>query len=146
VSTLPWGPQTWSADECECDCSRQNFGVSVAGEFSGSPNDCGLFLLGVTDTSLTPGCDTIYNDWASYSAAMKAGVQNFIEAQFDSLGDWFFWTWKVCFSFLFPSIASEVDIGPLTRSEHRKYQETSKPPSGPINSATATGGSPPIHG
>ncbi|EDR06394.1 glycoside hydrolase family 5 protein [Laccaria bicolor S238N-H82] len=74
--------------------ARQNFGVSVGGEFSGSPNDCGLFVLGVTGTALTPGCDT-YDNWASYTAAMKAGVQNFIEAQFDALGDWFFWTWKI---------------------------------------------------
>ena len=94
---LSWIPQIWNADERERECSRQNFGVSLAGEFSGSPNDCGLFLLGVNETGLTPGCDTIYNDWASYTAAMKAGVQNFIEAQFDALGDWFFWTWKVCF-------------------------------------------------
>ena len=132
-----------SADEREC--SRQNFGVSLAGEFSGSPNDCGLFLLGVNETGLTPGCDTIYNDWASYTAAMKAGVQNFIEAQFDALGDWFFWTWKVCFFSSLP-LRARLTFVPLTRSDHRKYQETSNPPSGPTNSATATGGFPPIHG
>ncbi|EDR07209.1 uncharacterized protein LACBIDRAFT_298855 [Laccaria bicolor S238N-H82] len=28
-------------------------------------------------------------------AAMKAGIQNFIEAQFHALGDWFSWTWKM---------------------------------------------------
>jgi hypothetical protein len=60
--------------------------------------------------SLMLGCDMMYNDWAGYSAAMKAGVQNFIEAQFGGLGDWFSWTCKVCFSFLFPSIMREADI------------------------------------
>lgn len=74
--------------------SRKNFGVTIGGEFAGSPNDCGLFLRGVNITSDNPECPE-YDAWESYNSTMKAGIQNFIMASFDALGDWFFWTWKV---------------------------------------------------
>lgn len=74
--------------------SRRGFGLVVGGEFAGSPNDCGLFLLGVQGTATSPQCGE-YNDWEHYNDTMREGVQNFIIASFDALGDWFFWTWKV---------------------------------------------------
>ncbi|KAF8163791.1 glycoside hydrolase family 5 protein [Crassisporium funariophilum] len=74
--------------------SRANFGVTFAGEFAGTPNDCGLFVLGVNGVSSNPQCPE-YNDWENYNTTMKAGIQNFITASFDAFGDWFFWTWKI---------------------------------------------------
>lgn len=77
-----------------CYSSRANFGVTLAGEFAASPNDCGLFLLGVSTTSKNPVCPE-YDPWESFNATMKLGIQNFVSAQMDAFGDWFFWTWKV---------------------------------------------------
>ncbi|KDR72002.1 hypothetical protein GALMADRAFT_1344210 [Galerina marginata CBS 339.88] len=74
--------------------ARQNFGVTLGGEFSASPNDCGLFLLGVDKVSTNPQCP-MYGDWQNYSDAMKSGLSTMVSASFDALGDWFFWTWKV---------------------------------------------------
>ncbi|KDR69274.1 hypothetical protein GALMADRAFT_77525 [Galerina marginata CBS 339.88] len=81
-----WGPGTNS--------SRTQFGVTIAGEFSGTPNDCGLFVTGIGQTSSNPQCPE-YNAWESFNSTMKEGLQNFIMASFDALGDWFFWTWKI---------------------------------------------------
>jgi hypothetical protein len=74
--------------------SRSNFGVTIAGEFSGSPNDCGLFLRGVNSTTTNPDCP-IYNDWQSFNATMKEGAKNFVLASLDAFQDFFFWTWKI---------------------------------------------------
>lgn len=74
--------------------SRRNFGLIIGGEFAASPNDCGLFLLGVKGQSSNPQCPE-YNDWENYNNTMKEGIQNFLVATFDALQDWFFWTWKV---------------------------------------------------
>ncbi|KAF9476407.1 glycoside hydrolase family 5 protein [Pholiota conissans] len=90
-----WGPSS--------NQSRQNFGVTIAGEFAGSPNDCGLFLRGVNVTSTNPLCSE-FDAWESYNSTMKAGIQNFIMATFDAVGDWFFWTWKIA-----PSQAGRVE-------------------------------------
>ncbi|KAJ7846590.1 glycoside hydrolase superfamily [Mycena olivaceomarginata] len=64
-----WGPGT--------NGSRSDFGVTVAGEFSSGYNDCGLYLNRV-------------NGSTSYGWVMP-----FALAQIDTLGDWFFWTWKI---------------------------------------------------
>ncbi|KAF8902804.1 glycoside hydrolase family 5 protein [Gymnopilus junonius] len=74
--------------------ARMNFGVTLAGEFSASPNNCGLFLVGVGQNSTDPQCPE-YDDWTNYNCTMKQGIQNFVMASMDALGDWFFWTWKV---------------------------------------------------
>ena len=74
--------------------SRANFGVTIGGEFAASPNDCGLYLRGVNITSENPFCPE-YDAWESFNGTMKAGIQNFVMATFDALGEWFFWTWKV---------------------------------------------------
>ncbi|KJA22085.1 glycoside hydrolase family 5 protein [Hypholoma sublateritium FD-334 SS-4] len=83
--------------------SRKNFGVTIGGEFAASPNDCGLYLLGVNITSKNPFCPE-YDAWESFNGTMKAGIQNFVMATFDALGDWFFWTWKIA-----PSQAGRVE-------------------------------------
>jgi hypothetical protein len=88
--------------------SRRNFGVTIAGEFAGSPNDCGLYVRGVGENATSPQCPE-YDPWESYNSTMKAGVQNFIMSQFDALGDWFFWTWKVCLTiYLSPFHRSQI--------------------------------------
>ncbi|KAF8176767.1 glycoside hydrolase family 5 protein [Pholiota molesta] len=90
-----WGPSS--------NQSRQNFGVTIAGEFAGSPNDCGLYVRGVGENATSPQCPE-YDPWESYNSTMKAGIQNFIMSQFDALGDWFFWTWKIA-----PSQAGRIE-------------------------------------
>ncbi|KAJ3516166.1 hypothetical protein NLJ89_g1298 [Agrocybe chaxingu] len=71
-----------------------NFGVTFGGEFSASPNDCGLFMVGVGQVSSNPQCPE-YDSWETFNTTMKEGIQNFVKASFDALGDWFFWTWKL---------------------------------------------------
>lgn len=59
-------------------------------------NDCGLFLKGTGSYTPSYGDCTEWNDWASWDQATKDGVLNFALASMDALGDFFFWTWKVC--------------------------------------------------
>jgi len=68
--------------------------VTFVGEFAASPNDCGLFLHGVSASAQTPNC-SLYDDWSTYTSDMKQGILNFVMASMDAFGDWFFWTWKV---------------------------------------------------
>ena len=81
--------------------SQQNFGVTVAGEFSAGYNDCGLFVKGVGVSATFGGnCDT-WQDSSDWDASTKAGVKAFTLASMDALQNWFFWTWKVrlaCFA------------------------------------------------
>ncbi|KAI0333252.1 glycoside hydrolase [Cubamyces sp. BRFM 1775] len=79
--------------------SRQNFGVTIAGEFSNAINDCGLYVNGVNgdtaaDSAYGPGC-AYWEDYANWSDETKQGLLNFALASMDALGDWFFWTWKI---------------------------------------------------
>ncbi len=75
--------------------SRDNFGITVAGEFSNAINDCGLFVRGVGNGPVFGGDCTVFNDVSQWTPAMKNGFQNFILASMDALQHWFFWTWKV---------------------------------------------------
>jgi len=84
-----WGPRM--------NNSRDGFGVTIAGEFSASPNDCGFYLLGVDNDSKNPQCPD-YDDWENYNDTMKAGIQNFVAASADAFGDYSFWTWKIAAS------------------------------------------------
>ena len=68
--------------------------MSIAGEFSNSFNDCGLYLRGVNGTAIFGDCDP-WQDSSTWTAGTKAGIQAFSEASMDALRDWFFWTWKV---------------------------------------------------
>ncbi|KAK2459491.1 hypothetical protein APHAL10511_008475 [Amanita phalloides] len=81
-----WGP--------DMNNSRSTFGVTFAGEFSASPNDCGLYLRGVNIPSQTTNC-SVYSQSVDWTVSMKTGVQNFVMASMDAFGDWFFWTWKI---------------------------------------------------
>ena len=75
--------------------SRNNFGVTIAGEFSNAINDCGLYIRGTTAQPSTSAPCPDYNDWQNWNATMKDGFKNFMLASMDALGDWFFWTWKI---------------------------------------------------
>ncbi|TFK17920.1 exo-beta-1,3-glucanase [Coprinopsis marcescibilis] len=75
--------------------SRGIFGVTVGGEFSAAVNDCGLFIRGTLNPrSFHPQCPE-YDAWETYNDTMKEGLQSFITASFDAIGDFFFWTWKI---------------------------------------------------
>lgn len=75
--------------------SRENFGVTIAGEFSNAINDCGLYVRGVGNGPSYAGDCTVFNNWPAWTDNMKNGFQNFLLASMDALGDYFFWTWKV---------------------------------------------------
>jgi glucan 1,3-beta-glucosidase len=77
-----------------CVRSRQTFGVTIAGEFSATFNDCGTYVRGVGAESTNPQCPE-YDGWQTYNDTMREGVLNFVRASQDALQDWFFWTWKV---------------------------------------------------
>ncbi|TFK18863.1 exo-beta-1,3-glucanase [Coprinopsis marcescibilis] len=101
---------TWPRRACDAwgptfATSRTNFGVTFGGEFSGAVNDCGLYLRGIHNPrSFHPQCPE-YDAWETYNATMKEGIQSFITASFDAIGDFFFWTWKIG-----ESIEGRVDI------------------------------------
>ena len=90
-----WPLQACNAWGSSLNASRNNFGVTFAGEFSNAINDCGLFIRGTQGgpSSAAP-CD-IYNDWQNWNTTMKDGFKNFVMASMDALGDYFFWTWKI---------------------------------------------------
>ena len=78
----------------------RDFGVSIAGEFSNAINDCGLFLNGVGGTHTYGGDCSFWEDSRQWNQTVKDGLRDFALASFDSLQNWFFWTWKVRPSFL----------------------------------------------
>lgn len=83
---------SWGA---EMNNSREQFGVTIAGEFSNAINDCGLWVRGVnTSADYVGNCD-YWENWESWSDETKAGLKQFALASMDALGDWFFWTWKI---------------------------------------------------
>jgi len=77
-----------------------NFGFVSGGEFSAAINDCGLWVNQVDtnprfeDSHGAGACDT-WNDYPSWTADRKAGIQTFVTAEMDSLRNWFFWTWRI---------------------------------------------------
>ncbi|KAF7364585.1 Glycoside hydrolase family 5 protein [Mycena venus] len=89
----------WPGRACQwgtsLNSSRNNFGVTVAGEFSNGYNDCGLFLNGVNGTQSYGGDCSFWEDSSKWDASTKQGVMQFALASMDALGDWFFWTWKI---------------------------------------------------
>jgi hypothetical protein len=78
-------------------CSRTDFGVTLAGEFSNGYNDCGLYLVGVNGKPNYGGDCTEWQDSTNWNASTKAGVKAFAMASMDAMQNWFFWTWKVRF-------------------------------------------------
>jgi hypothetical protein len=124
--------------------SQTAFGVTTAGEFSGGFNDCGkffvndyggsrltsfaspgLYLRGIPGSHTFSGDCTVWQDASTWTDAQKAGVQAFIMASMDALGDWFFWTWKVCIRMAPPSQLTQELYRlaiPLPRlAHHRPY-------------------------
>ncbi len=130
---------TWSAG---INASQAAYGLTLSGEWSPAINDCGLYLNGVGSSSVyeTSGVGncSYYNDWASWSAEMKANVSRTALVSMDSLaGGWFAWTWKVC-------RAPCRFTWPPHRSEIRPSSERHRVPSGMLSSDCSKGGGPQI--
>ncbi|KAF7301888.1 Glycoside hydrolase family 5 protein [Mycena indigotica] len=89
-----WPTQACAAWGPSINTSQTDFGVTIAGEWAASPNDCGFFLRGVGPESTNPDCPD-YDDYLNYSESMKAGIANYVLASMDATHDWFFWTWKI---------------------------------------------------
>ncbi|KAF7798807.1 hypothetical protein EIP86_010032 [Pleurotus ostreatoroseus] len=95
-----WPQQACKSWGASLNGSRENIGVTIAGEFSNGINDCGLYVVGLnaqgvsTPPSTAADCD-LYNNWDTWNATMKDGFMNLALATMDALGDWFFWTWKI---------------------------------------------------
>jgi glucan 1,3-beta-glucosidase len=84
--------------------SMASFGLSIAGEFSAAPNDCGLWIHGVDlgsvfdgtyAGSVSVGNCTFWNDWESWDDDMKSGIKQFVLTSMDALQNYFYWTWKI---------------------------------------------------
>ncbi|KIO27883.1 glycoside hydrolase family 5 protein, partial [Tulasnella calospora MUT 4182] len=95
--------RSWAAD---MNSSWTDFGVSMAGEFSLAINDCGLWINGVGAGTRWEGTfngqgDGVagscaeWNDWQSWTQDRKDDFRAFALRNFDALGHWFFWTWKI---------------------------------------------------
>ncbi|ORX38968.1 glycoside hydrolase superfamily [Kockovaella imperatae] len=102
-----WGNQnhgTWQQNvtcgwQFATNYSQINFGITIGGEWSLAPNDCGYWLDGV---DVTPqyelqkvGSCEVWNDWENWNQSMKDGMYSYCQAQMDVLDNWFFWTWKI---------------------------------------------------
>lgn len=90
-----WPYQACSSWANSVNTSRENFGVTIAGEFTAGFNDCGLFVRGINDPAITTNCP-LWQDHTQWNASIKAGVMAFTLASMDALQDYFFTTWKVC--------------------------------------------------
>lgn len=91
----PWPMQACNAWGANMNLSRENFGVTIAGEFSNAINDCGLYVRGVANGPQYSGDCTVFNNVAQWTDEIKNGFLNFQLASMDALQDWFFWTWKI---------------------------------------------------
>ncbi|KAJ7930024.1 glycoside hydrolase family 5 protein [Mycena leptocephala] len=89
-----WPSQACNAWAPSINASQTAFGVTIAGEWASSPNDCGYFLRGVGPESTNPQCPD-YDNYQNYNDTMKAGILNYVLATMDATRDWFFWTWKI---------------------------------------------------
>jgi glucan 1,3-beta-glucosidase len=89
--------------------SMDNWGLTVAGEFSLAITDCGTFVNGVdlgtryegdykdpegTKWNHVDSCDKWVN-WQSWDAQMKKDMMSFAKSSMDALQSWFFWNWKI---------------------------------------------------
>ncbi|KAJ7228427.1 glycoside hydrolase family 5 protein [Mycena pura] len=89
----------WPAQACNSwgpsiNTSQSDFGVTIAGEWAASPNDCGYFLRGAGAESTNPQCPE-YDAYQDFNDTMKAGILDYVLASMDATRDWFFWTWKI---------------------------------------------------
>lgn len=86
--------------------SLDTYGVTIAGEWAMSFNDCGKWLngvgLGTRWEGTFPGyagpvggsCDE-WTEWQKYSSSTKKSLLAFAKSSMDALPHWFFWTWKI---------------------------------------------------
>ncbi|KAL8277511.1 hypothetical protein RQP46_010066 [Phenoliferia psychrophenolica] len=104
--------------------SSEQFGLSIAGEWSLAINDCGKWINNVGNgarfdgTYYAPGTTTlefkaagscdVWNDWEDYTPAIKAGLQQVAEGHMDALQHWFFWTWKTGYSSTLGRVANPL--------------------------------------
>ncbi|KIM27156.1 glycoside hydrolase family 5 protein [Serendipita vermifera MAFF 305830] len=94
--------ERWSAD---FGTSASSFGITAAGEWSYAINDCGLYVNAVGkgtryEGTYAEGLPNLgscgrWNDYTTWDATVKAGLQQVSASTMDSLGDWFFWTWRI---------------------------------------------------
>jgi glucan 1,3-beta-glucosidase len=87
-----WGPVGREMSE--------NFGMNSAGEWSAAINDCGLWINMVGagadyDAQFGAGSCNTWNRWQNWTQTRKSAMRNFVAANMDALGDWFFWTWRI---------------------------------------------------
>ncbi|KAH7096203.1 glycoside hydrolase family 5 protein [Auriculariales sp. MPI-PUGE-AT-0066] len=76
-----------------------NVGPVSAGEWSLAINDCGKWVGQGNpikyEVKFGNGSCLPWDDYTTWTADTKAGFQAFWKAQWDALGDAFFWTWKI---------------------------------------------------
>ncbi|KAF9058678.1 glycoside hydrolase superfamily, partial [Rhodocollybia butyracea] len=100
TGTGPNAGGVWPSQACNAwgpvmNISRNTFGVTIAGEFSGGYNDCGLFLLGINTPPTFGGDCSIWQDASTWNETVIAGVKAFVLASMDANQNWFYWTWKI---------------------------------------------------
>ena len=88
--------------------TSQALGVTIAGEFSGGYNDCGLFVRGMGLTPVFGGDCAIWDGSSNWDASTKAGVKAFVMASMDAVQNWYFWTWNGNTFFLSFSIGAII--------------------------------------
>lgn len=90
-----WPSQACNAWGPSMNISREDFGVTIAGEFSCGYNDCGLYVEGVNGTTTYGGDCSFWQDSSSWNETVKAGLMAFALASMDANQNWFFWTWQI---------------------------------------------------
>ncbi|KZT57294.1 glycoside hydrolase family 5 protein [Calocera cornea HHB12733] len=88
----------------ELNASMQQFGFSMAGEWSVAINDCGLWVNGVGlgnrvegsyPGSTAVGSCNVSNAWEAWDDDYKNGLKDLALSSMDALQNWFYWTWKI---------------------------------------------------
>lgn len=93
----------WAANT---ELGLTQYGVTLAGEWSLAPNDCGLFLNGPFQGTRYDGTFSSkaftktgdcgpFDDWETYSNSTKQTMYQGAIAAMSSFQNFFFWTWKI---------------------------------------------------
>ncbi|TIB03003.1 hypothetical protein E3P94_00856 [Wallemia ichthyophaga] len=109
MSEQVWKPcENWGA---QTNQSMNNYGVTIAGEFSLAINDCGT-VNGVDEGTRYEGtytndqgnvlqpnfgegaCDE-FNNWQGWDDQFKSQIKTFGLSSMDALQNFFFWTWRI---------------------------------------------------
>ncbi|KAF8339924.1 glycoside hydrolase superfamily [Cantharellus anzutake] len=85
--------------------SMIDFGITIAGEWSLSFNDCGKWVnfvgYGTRWEGTYPGSTKVYGNcsdwtnWPAFNTTTKQELLQFALSSMDSFPHWFFWTWKI---------------------------------------------------